>query len=67
MPMEGDVMNKILNKKEVSEFIERYKIKGYTIIIKIDEENKKASYVIDGEKEIEENYDELIKFINNKS
>lgn len=57
-------MNRILDKSELEKFVQENKIECYSIIIKIDEHSKEASYVIDGEKIIPLNYEDAIKYLN---
>ena len=64
MTMEVDIVNRILDKNELEQFIKENKIDCYSIIIKIDETTKEASYVIDGEKIIPLKYEDAIKYLN---
>lgn len=52
----------ILDEKQVEDFIKEHHIEAFSIIVKIDEKNRKASYIIDGSKEVEGNYDVLINY-----
>lgn len=56
-------MAKILSEEKVKKFVEDHQIEAFSIIIKIDEEKKEASYIIDGQKEIKGNYDVLKQYL----
>ncbi len=53
-------MAKILYGKELEQFKKEYQLDAFSIIVKIDDQKKKASYIINGRKEIKGNY-ELLK------
>ncbi len=57
-------MAKILYDKELEAFKKEYQIEAFSIIVKIDDETKTASYIIDGQKEIQGNYEILKKYMN---
>lgn len=57
-------MAKILYDNELETFKKEYQVEAFSIIIKIDDEKKKASYIIDGKKEVQGNYDVLKKYMN---
>ncbi len=60
-------MGKVLKNEELEQFIKDYKIdECFSIILKIDENNKKASYVIDGEFIVDVPYEEVISYFNEK-
>ena len=54
-------MGKVLQSEELEKFIDDYKIdECFSIILKINEREKKAYYIIDGEFEVEVPYNEII-------
>lgn len=59
-----DYMAKILDGMELEEFKKEYQVEAFSIIVKIDDEKKKASYIIDGQKEIKGNYEILKKYVD---
>lgn len=60
---EGREMATILSEEQVEVFKKEYKVEAFSIIVKIDDEKKKASYIIDGQKEIKGNYEILKKYM----
>lgn len=56
-------MATILSEEQVEVFKKEYKVEAFSIIVKIDDEKKKASYIIDGQKEIKGNYEILKKYM----
>lgn len=57
-------MAKILDGYELERFKQEYQLDAFSIIVKIDDKRKKASYIIDGKKEIQGNYEVLKKYMN---
>lgn len=57
-------MAKILDGHELEQFKKEYRLDAFSIIVKIDDKKKKASYIIDGKKEIQGNYEVLKKYMD---
>ena len=57
-------MAKILDGQELEKFNQEYQVEAFSIIIKMDDEKKTASYIIDGQKEIKGNYEVLKKYMD---
>lgn len=57
-------MCKILNEQELEKFMKDNKVECYSIIIRVDVNAKKASYVIDGEKIIPLDYENALKYFD---
>lgn len=57
-------MAKILDGHELEKFKQEYQLDAFSIIVKIDDKKKKASYIIDGKKEIQGNYEVLKKYMD---
>lgn len=57
-------MAKILDGQELEKFKQEYQVEAFSIIIKMDDKKKTASYIIDGQKEIKGNYEVLKKYMD---
>ncbi|MDD2435096.1 MAG: hypothetical protein PHO63_02455 [Bacilli bacterium] len=57
-------MSYILRNEKLKEFMDQYQLDCVSIIVKIDHDLKKAYYVIDGEKIVETDYQQMIEFMN---
>ncbi len=57
-------MAKILDGQELEAFKKEHQVDAFSIIIKMDDKNQKASYIIDGQKEIKGNYEVLKKYMD---
>ncbi len=57
-------MARLLYGQELEKFKQEYQVEAFSIIIKIDDMRKTASYIIDGQKEIKGNYEVLKKYMD---
>ena len=57
-------MAKILDGNELEAFKQEYQVEAFSVIIKIDDKKKKASYIINGQKKIQGNYEILKKYMD---
>lgn len=57
-------MARLLYGQELEKFKQEYQVEAFSIIIKIDDKRKTASYIIDGQKEIKGNYEVLKKYMD---
>ena len=57
-------MARLLYGQELEKFKQEYQVEAFSIIIKIDDKRKIASYIIDGQKEIKGNYEVLKKYMD---
>ncbi len=57
-------MAKILDGQELETFKKEHQLSAFSIIIKMDDKKKQASYIIDGQREIKGNYEVLKKYMD---